>query len=125
LSRRVRLSAQARQDFRQLLIWSERQFGAAARARYRILVLAALQDLASDPLRRGSRESPGEAGLGYRLYHLKWSRRRSLEQGGGVRSPSHFIAYRELAGGVLFVQRILYEAMDLPKAFAGDAEPDE
>jgi toxin ParE1/3/4 len=124
LRRRVRLSAQAQQDFRHLLIWSERQFGAAARARYRILVLTALEDLAYDPLRQGSRELPHGLGDGQRIYHLKWSRRRSLARGGGVRSPSHLIAYRELAGGVLFVQRILHEAMDLPNAQA-DASPDE
>jgi toxin ParE1/3/4 len=121
--RRIQFSEPALRDLADILDRSVAQFGDSARERYEILIETALQDLAADPERRGSREAPGEIGRG-RLYHLKWSRRRSLARGGGVRSPSHLIAYRELAGGVLFVQRILHEVMDLPNVL-GHAKPDE
>lgn len=123
--RRVQFSGPALRDLADILDWSVAQFGDSARERYEILIETALQDLAADPERRGSRQAPGEMGRESRLYHLKWSRRRSLERGGGVRSPSHVIAYRELAADVLFVQRILHEAMDIPHALAGEAEPDK
>jgi toxin ParE1/3/4 len=121
--RRIQFSEPALRDLADILDRSAAQFGDPARERYEILIETALQDLAADPDRRGSREAPAEIGRG-RLYHLKWSRRRSLARGGGVRSPSHFIAYRDLAGGILFVQRILHEAMDLPNALAG-TKPDK
>ena len=52
---RVVLSAAARADIRDVLIWSRDKFGERAAARYRDLLKQAIRDIAADPERSGSR----------------------------------------------------------------------
>jgi toxin ParE1/3/4 len=122
--RRLRVSGRARRDFQDILGWSERQFGLAARARYRLLVETAFQELAEDPERHGTRELPSELGPGQRVYHLKWSRRRAFLRGGGVRTPRHIVVYRPSPDEIVVV-RLLHDAMALSEALKRNGKPDE
>jgi toxin ParE1/3/4 len=69
---RLRVAAPARKDIKDLLRWSEEQFGAAARGRYEALFRAAIGDIREDPYRIGSRPMPEIPGV--RNYHLRHSR---------------------------------------------------
>lgn len=102
------LTPLARQDIREILAWSTGSFGPAAASRYRNLLVQALLDLASDPLRPGSRERP-ELAPGIRTYHLAMSRKRT--PGVTVQSPRHFILYRTI-GGRIEIVRVLHDSRD-------------
>ena len=107
------LSSNARQDIRNIARWSETQFGQAAAARYRALLLQALRDLEADPLRPGSKERPELAIAGARTYHLSLSRQRAVQP--GVKQPRHFILYRATAPGFIEIARILHDSCDLAR----------
>jgi toxin ParE1/3/4 len=111
--RRVRLSVQAEADIAALLDWSETHFGRAGRLRYETLVIAALDDLADDPRRAGSKERL-DLGAGVRCYHLLFSRKRQRGAAGKVRSPRHLILYR-IRSEFIDVGRILHDAMDVER----------
>jgi len=106
-----RLSGPAKADIVNLLAWTERQFGEAARERYATLITAALLDISSQPARVGSILRP-ELGEGVRSWHLSLSRERASPAASKVRKPRHFLIYR-MEGNVALVGRILHEAMDL------------
>ena len=82
-----------------------------AAARYRALLIQALRDLESDPLRLGSRERP-ELKEGSRTYHLAFSRSHVESQ--RVKTPRHFILYRISSAG-LEVARIVHDSRDLAR----------
>lgn len=94
-----------------MLEWTEANFGALARERYASLILAALQDLAADPERPGSRARP-ELGSDIRSYHLRSSRGRMSRPSERVQRPRHFVLYRKDGVAALVIGRILHEAMD-------------
>ena len=77
---RVRLTDAARRDIDTVLAKSRDAFGTLARARYQVLIRAALKDLASNPLRIGSKELAGPR-AGLRAYHLVNSRTRVADAG--------------------------------------------
>ncbi len=116
---RYRLSAAAQSDIVEILSWSQRQFGAAARRRYERLIVGALQDLATNPDRAGSRARP-ELGAGARSWHLRLSVKRAGSGAGRVRTPRHFIVYRMEGTGVLAIGRVLHEAMDVEDRIPGE-----
>ena len=106
---RAVLSPDAREDIREILLWSRDSFGSYAAARYRALLIQALRDIEADPLRAGSR-SRAELADGTRTYHLSFS--RDQVQGPRVKTPRHLLLYRVGAAGIE-VSRILHDSRDL------------
>ena len=109
--RRPILAPAARQDIREILRWSEQEFGETAAARYRALIKQAVRDVAEDPKRPGSKERPEIMIEGARTYHLQFSRSHASTP--GVREPRHFLLYRSREDGVVEVARVLHDARDL------------
>ena len=105
------LSLAARQDMRDVLSWNLDKFSGNAAARYRTLLIQALQHVQADPLRPGSKSRP-ELSEGARTYHLALS--RSSVEGQAVKTPRHFILYRISPTGVE-VARILHDSRDLAR----------
>jgi toxin ParE1/3/4 len=119
VSPRPILSPAARQDIREILRWSEQEFGETAAARYRALIKQAVRDVGEDPQRPGSQERPELMIEGARTYHLQFSRRRVSSP--GVKEPRHFLLYRSRQDGVVEVARVLRDGRDLvrhlPKSY--------
>jgi toxin ParE1/3/4 len=105
---RYRLTHAAQSDVASILAWSDEQFGAEARERYRALIATGIRDAASQPDDVGHVVRP-ELGEGVLSWHLSQSRIRSP---GVVRRPRHFLICG-WDGEVLVVGRILHDAMDL------------
>jgi toxin ParE1/3/4 len=112
-----RLSEAAENDIIEILVWSQTQFGEAARLRYQQLILAGLNDIAADPSRPGSIDRP-ELGDGVRSWHLRNSRDRARRAEGVVRRPRHFIIYRAIVAHIV-IGRILHDAMELERHMRG------
>ena len=110
---RIRLSRAAETDIIDILVWSQSRFGDAARQRYERLIVAALSDIASDPLRPGS-FLRSELGDGVRSWHLRVSRQRAAPAGTVVARPRHFIVYRQ-DPDLVVVGRLLHDAMELER----------
>jgi toxin ParE1/3/4 len=110
---RYRLSGPALQDIATILAESAVRFGDAASERYERLIATALIDLAANPARPGSRETP-ELGEGARIYHLRSSRRRAGMGVGAVGTPRHFVVYRAIEPDLIGIARVLHDCMDLP-----------
>ena len=72
---RYRLSPQAEQEIEAILRWTQHEFGAKARRRYKALLIRAIMDLAEDPHRPGSHDRP-EIAEAARTYHVRHSRDR-------------------------------------------------
>ncbi len=111
---RLRLSALARVDIANLLLWSEERYGDQARERYEQLLSSALRDLVEDPVRLGTLARP-ELGQGVRTYHLRNAKKQS-----GVTRPRHLILYRLRRTSVVEVGRVLHDAMELERHIAFD-----
>lgn len=111
---RYRLSAPAQQDIVEILAYTTRRFGEAARRRYEALLVRALQQVAADPHLRGSRLRP-DIGEGVLIYHLRHSREHARSSSSGVRSPRHFLLYRVISAELIGVGRILHDAMDVER----------
>jgi toxin ParE1/3/4 len=110
------LSPAAEEDIREVLLWSLDKFGAAAGDRYRALLIQALRDLETDPLRPGSRMRP-ELSKSARTYHMALSR-MNVERP-RVKAPRHFILYRISSDGIE-VARILHDSRDLARHLPAD-----
>jgi toxin ParE1/3/4 len=110
---RPSLAPAARQDVREVLKWSERNFGEAAAARYKALIKQAVRDIGADPERPGSKERPEIITKGARNYHLEFS--RSRVKGSRVKEPRHFLLYRRRDDGVIEVARILHDSRELQR----------
>lgn len=109
-----RLTDAAEADIVDVLAWSETHFGPAARLRYQRLILTALIDIASDPVRPGSLARP-ELGADVRSWHLRLSRDRAKGQNGAVLRPRHFLIYRPVDPAMIVIGRVLHEAMELQR----------
>jgi toxin ParE1/3/4 len=109
-----RFSRPARADLEHLLEVSLERWGADGQARYRGLLEAALQVIASDPEGPVTRDR-GLLGAGLRSLHLRHVRRAH-----GVHDPVHILYYRWTRSGAVEVVRILHERMD-PAAQLGAA----
>ncbi len=109
------LSPEARRDIREALRWSETKFGPDARLRYESLIVQALRDIESDPLRPGSSARRDLTIEGVRTYHIGLSRDRARTPTGVVHKPRHFILYRrrEEDGKVIDIGRVLRDDRDL------------
>ena len=105
---RLRVAPLARADIKKILDRSEADFGLGARQRYRDLFVSSFQYLRENPRPATCRElaTPQHALLSLHLRNIPKAR------GGGVAHPPHLIVYREV-DGVLFVERVLHEKMEL------------
>jgi toxin ParE1/3/4 len=101
----VRISRPARADLEHILEVSLERWGEHGQARYRALLEAALQVIASDPEGPVTRDR-GLLGAGLRSLHVRHARRAR-----GVHDPVHMIYYRVRPGSVEVV-RVLHERMD-------------
>jgi len=110
------ISPEARADVVGILLWSEGEFGRAARDRYEVLIFTAFADIAANPYRVESRARP-ELGHDARSWHLRLSRERARTPTGVVSQPRHIIFYR-LEAGVVVIGRVLHERQDLRRKFA-------
>ena len=101
-------------DIGQIIRTSRQKFGAQTGLRYRSLILAGIETLAENPVQRTARSHNDILG-GAWLYHL-----RHVRQAGPARiqTPRHLIAYT-FDDETVRVQRILYDAMDLPRHLSG------
>ncbi|HEY5072527.1 MAG TPA: type II toxin-antitoxin system RelE/ParE family toxin [Caulobacteraceae bacterium] len=106
----VTVAPAARRDVRDILRWSDSQFGRQARDRYRRFIERACVDLRSDPARPGVQRHQDMAADHF-LYHLRHG--RSLSPADRVASPRHFLAFRH-RGDHIEIVRILHDAMNLP-----------
>lgn len=109
----LRLSPDAEADIDEILEWSVERFGAEVRDGYEELISATLEGLMDNPLHPGTRDRP-ELGHGVRVVHLRSSHGRVRAGARRIRSPRHFVVYRQV-DGVVQVVRVLHEAMDLPR----------
>lgn len=103
------LSAAAEEDLIDIFEWTLRTFGPQAKVRYEALIAAALDDIAEDPFRAGSRTHP-LLSADMRKWHLRSSIRRG---GAHPASASHAIFYRVERPDFLAVMRILHDTMDV------------
>ena len=106
-----RLSVHAQHDVVDILAWTHRRFGEAARQRYAALLIAAMRDIAAQPDRVGSSLRP-EIGAGVRSWHLRLSRKRGRTDSGLVQQPRHFVIYRIEQDRVV-IGRVLHDSMEL------------
>jgi toxin ParE1/3/4 len=106
-----RLSQAAQADIVRILVWSEQEFGPAARDRYQALIATGLRDIAERPPRGEARTCP-DLGAGVFVWHLRQSKNRV--PGGRVHRPRHFLVYR-LDGDLVVVGRVLHDAMQLDR----------
>ncbi|MDP3747810.1 MAG: type II toxin-antitoxin system RelE/ParE family toxin [Phenylobacterium sp.] len=113
-----RLTEAAETDIVEILAWSETQFGGAARRRYERLIVAALIDIATDPIRPGSIARP-ELGPDVRSWHLRSSRERARDSDGVVQRPRHFLIYRRVDAALIAIGRVLHDSMELERHLQG------
>jgi toxin ParE1/3/4 len=110
---RIVLAPATWSDIREALAWSQERFGERAAARYAALLRQALRDIAADPERTGSKARP-ELARGIRTYHLFFSRNR-VRGTGVVKTPRHFLVYRQRGDDLIEVVRVLHDARDLER----------
>lgn len=101
-----RISRPARADLEHLLEVSRERWGEDGQARYRGLLEAAFQVIASAPEGPVTRDR-GLLGARLRSFHLRHARGSH-----GVHDPVHVLYYRWTRSGSVEVVRILHERMD-------------
>jgi len=107
------LSNQAKREFIAALEWSEKHFGEDAALRYQQLLRTAFVEIAENL------EAPGSKAVdGFRLYHLRHCRKKAPVKGLIVKSPRHFLIYREREG-VVEIARILHDQMNIEAKLRG------
>ena len=100
----VRLGRRAEQDYREILGWTERSFGAAQAQSYAQTISLAVQALAAGPDTPGSKLRE-EIGPGIRTLHIARNGRKGR----------HFVVYRVGGDRTIDVIRLLHESMDLQR----------
>lgn len=111
-----RLSDGAEAQLADILDWSERRFGGAARERYAALVLAALRNVA---------ENPHQANVHWRrirktdigVYHIAHSRNNVSPERGRVGGPRHYVVFTISADSAAEILGFVHERMLLARAF--------
>ena len=102
---RIRLSASAEADFRDILRWTARQFGEAQADIYHDVLASAIAALTDGPDAPGARERD-EIASGLMTLHVARGKRRGR----------HLVLFRARAASeppVIDVLRLLHDAMDL------------
>lgn len=103
----VRLTASAEADFRKIVHWSAREFGALQARNYAQTLSLALEALSGGPGIAGVRHRED---IGRGLLSLHVAR--------GGRKGRHFVIFRargEAEGATIEVLRVLHDAMDMPR----------
>ena len=100
----VRLGRRAEQDYREILGWTERSFGAAQAQSYAQTISLAVQALAAGPDTPGSKLRE-EIGPGIRTLHIARNGRKGR----------HFVVYRVGGDRTIDVIRLLHESMDFQR----------
>jgi len=108
--RQLLVTDPAKNDIREIVRWSLKEFGAAAALRYSDLIEQVFRDLRDDAKLPGSKERI-ELLPGVRTYHLRCS--RDHVGGKRVMEPRHLVAYRIREDGVIEVARVLHDSRDL------------
>jgi toxin ParE1/3/4 len=102
-----RLSGPAEAQLAHILTNSLQGWGNAGRDRYAALVIAAMQDVADQPDRMGSRQIEGAL----RIYHIRHSRRRPPDPADRVRRPRHIVVYETAIDGVVDILGLFYDGI--------------
>jgi len=100
----VRLGRRAEQDYRDILRWTEKSFGAAQAQSYAQTISLAVQALAAGPDTLGSKLRE-EIGPGIRTLHIARNGRKGR----------HFLVYRVGGDRTIDLIRLLHESMDLQR----------
>lgn len=111
----VRLSAAAEADYREILRWTVKNFGAAQGRIYAGTLASALRALSAGPAIIGVKERP-EIGSGIRTLHVARNGRKGR----------HFVMFRvgrKPERKVVDVLRLLHDSMDLERHLP-PTEPD-
>lgn len=103
----IRLSAQAEQDMRSILVWTGNNFGAAQARIYAMTLSLALEALLDGP-----------EILGVKIRHELGPSIRTLHVARQGRNGRHFIIFRISTPNVIDVLRVLHDSMDLPRHIA-------
>lgn len=107
---RLKVTVPAALDIDDILVASERNFGALTAQRYEALIAVSLEALSLDPTHTGVRSSPDTA-PGVRWMHLR-STRLLLPTSERIGKPRHILVFRTDAS-TLTLLRVLHDAMDL------------
>lgn len=107
---RLRITVPAALDIDDILVASERNFGALIAQRYETLIGVSIEALSVDPTRTGVRSSPDTA-PGVRWLHLR-STRLLVPAPERIGKPRHILVFRTDAS-TLTLFRVLHDAMDL------------
>jgi toxin ParE1/3/4 len=104
-----RLAAPAEAQLTRILADSLQGWGISGRDRYAALLIAAMQDVADDPDRMGSKLIEGEL----RVYHIRHSRRRVGHSPGTVRRPRHLLVYERVPDGIVDILGVFYDGIPI------------
>jgi toxin ParE1/3/4 len=106
---RFRLARPAQIDLATILETSGERWGAEGRARYAVILVAAMRHVAADPEGPLTRKRP-ELRAGLRSFHIRHA--RGTVAGPGVRQPVHVLYYRVTPDGMIEIVRVLHERME-------------
>ncbi|MGF7242580.1 toxin ParE1/3/4 [Pseudomonas oryzihabitans] len=104
------ISAEARQDLADILVYSAQQFGPAARMRYQSLLVGSFNLIATDPYGPVSR-ARDELYEGLRSLHLAHPQ-RGIPSEQRVGQPRHVVFYRMAADDIIEIVRLLHDLME-------------
>lgn len=107
---KYRISAEARQDLADILVYSAQQFGPAARQRYQSLLVSSFSLIAAEPYAPVTR-ARDELHEGLRSLHLAHTQ-RGVPADQRVGQPRHVVFYRVAAEDVIEIVRLLHEVME-------------
>ncbi|KTT49729.1 hypothetical protein SB11R_10395 [Pseudomonas oryzihabitans] len=116
---KYRISAEARQDLADILVYSAQQFGPAARKRYQSLLVSSFSLIAAEPYSPITR-ARDELHEGLRSLHLAHTQ-RGIPADQRVGQPRHVVFYRIAAEDVIEIVRLLHEVME-PKEHLASPE---
>lgn len=116
---KYRISAEARQDLADILVYSAQQFGPAARQRYQRLLVSSFNLIAAEPYAPVTR-ARDELHKGLRSLHLAHTQ-RGIPADQRVGQPRHVVFYRVATEDVIEYFRLLHEVME-PKEHLASTE---
>jgi plasmid stabilization system protein ParE len=109
-----RITERASEQISQILSYSLLEFGRVHQENYRLLLAVAMEDLAADSGRMGTKRASRSPGI--RAFELRYSRNR-LPRSQRVRDPWHKIVYWPLTDGI--VEILVVVASSYPSVRAG------
>ncbi|APQ11076.1 hypothetical protein BJP27_06040 [Pseudomonas oryzihabitans] len=116
---KYRISAEARQDLADILVYSAQHFGPAARKRYQSLLVSSFSLIAAEAYAPVTR-ARDELHAGLRSLHLTHAQ-RGIPAAQRVGQPRHVVFYRLAAEDIIEIVRLLHEVME-PKEHLANPE---